>query len=114
VDEAAAQLSRALLGRPVAGPQRGWWEHPWLLLALVLLAAVPLLWPQIPPLVDLPGHVGRYRVQLGIDESPFLSRYYSFDWALIGNLGVDLLIEPLGRLFGLELGVKLIVSPSRC
>jgi hypothetical protein len=91
------------------GLQRGWWEHPWLLLALVLLAAVPLLWPQIPPLVDLPGHVGRYRVQLGIDESPFLSRYYSFDWALIGNLGVDLLIEPFGRLFGLELGVKLIV-----
>jgi hypothetical protein len=91
------------------GPPRGWWEHPWLLLALVLGAALPLLWPQTPPLVDLPGHIGRYRVQLGLEESPFLDRYYGFDWALIGNLGVDLLIELFAPIFGLELGVKLIV-----
>jgi hypothetical protein len=92
-----------------APPAASWWENRWLLLALVLAAALPLLWPQTPPLVDLPGHIGRYRVQLGIDESPFLARYYSFDWALIGNLGVDLLIELLEPVFGLELGVKLIV-----
>jgi hypothetical protein len=88
---------------------RAWWEHPLLLLALVLAAAVPLIGPDIPPLVDLPGHVGRYRVQLGLQESPPLQRYYSFDWALIGNLGVDLLIVPMAKLFGIELGTKLIV-----
>ena len=94
---------------PTDGPNRRWWEHPWLLLALVIAATVPMIWPQTPPLVDLPGHIGRYRVQLGLEESPFLGRYYQFDWALIGNLGVDLLIEPFARLFGLEMGVKLIV-----
>ncbi len=77
--------------------------------ALVLLSAVPLLWPHIPPLVDLPGHMGRYRVQLDLASSPILQQYYSFRWALIGNLGVDLLVMPLAKLVGLELAVKLIV-----
>jgi hypothetical protein len=72
----------------------------------VLLALVPLLYPSIPPLVDLPGHMGRYTVQL--DPAPFAA-WYGFHWKLIGNLGVDLLIEPMGRLFGVELGTKLTV-----
>jgi hypothetical protein len=88
----------------------GWWEQRWLLITLVLAAAVPLLWPETPPLTDLPGHIGRYRIQLGIDQSASLARYYGFEWALIGNLGVDLLIEPLARLIGLEPAVKLIVT----
>jgi hypothetical protein len=89
---------------------RPFWAHPALLVWLVLAAAIPLLWPETPPLIDLPGHIGRYRIQLGIDESASLARYYDFDWALIGNLGVDILIEPLARIFGLELAVKLIVT----
>lgn len=86
-----------------------WWQTRWFVVAMAALSIVPLLWPEIPPLVDLPGHMGRYRVQLDLDEYRWLTDWYNFQWALIGNLGVDLLIEPLGRLFGLELGVKLIV-----
>ena len=41
-----------------------WWEHRWGVAALALLATLPLLWPTIPPLVDLPGHMGRFRVEL--------------------------------------------------
>jgi hypothetical protein len=88
---------------------RAWWESPAVLIAAVLAAAIPLIYPQIPPLVDLFGHMGRYRVQLDIDQSPWLRDYYGFHWAAIGNLGVDLLVMPLGRLLGLEPGVKLIV-----
>jgi hypothetical protein len=73
------------------------------------LAALPLLYPPIPPLVDLYGHMGRYRVELDIGHSPWLSLYYGYHWAAIGNLGVDLLVMPLGRLIGLEPAVKLIV-----
>jgi hypothetical protein len=76
---------------------------------MILLSAVPLLYPSIPPLVDLLGHMGRYRVELDLDTSPWLGRYYGFQWQAIGNLGVDLLIVPLSKLFGLELAVKLIV-----
>jgi hypothetical protein len=98
----AAQLAQQDGGRP-------WWETRPFVAALVLLAAVPLLYPDIPPLVDLFGHLGRYRVQLDVAQSPLLARYYGFEWAAIGNLGVDLLIMPLVPVLGLELAVKLIV-----
>jgi hypothetical protein len=88
---------------------RGWWQAAAVIAAVVLLSAVPLLYPKIPPLVDLLGHMGRYRVQLDIGNSPWLRDYYGFHWAAIGNLGVDLLVMPLGRLMGLEPAVKLIV-----
>src|SRR4030095_13068769 len=85
-----------------------WWEKPWFLAAIIFLASVPLLYPPIPPLVDLLGHMGRYRVELDLASSPELQRYFDFHWHLIGNLGVDILIVPLARVFGLELAVKLI------
>ena len=86
-----------------------WWQTRWFVAAAVLAAIVPLLWPTIPPLVDLPGHMGRYRVQLAINGDPQLARWYDFNWQLIGNLGIDLLVVPLAKLLGLEAAVKLIV-----
>lgn len=86
-----------------------WWEKPSFLAALVLLAIVPLLYPPVPPLVDLLGHMGRYRVQLDLGSSPWLHHYYDFQWGMIGNLGVDLLVAPLARLIGLEPAVKFII-----
>jgi hypothetical protein len=93
---------------PAAG-ERGFWETRPFLIAFILLAAVPLLWPNVPPLIDLPGHIGRYRIQLDLESRPDLAQYFTFQWSLIGNLGIDLLIVPLSKLFGLELAVKLIV-----
>lgn len=89
--------------------QTGWWTSRWFALALVLLSAVPLLWPGVAPLIDLPGHMARYRVELGIHDSAALARYYSFEWAVMGNLGLDLLVVPLAPILGLEPAVKLIV-----
>jgi hypothetical protein len=86
-----------------------WWQTRWGCAALALLAAVPLLWPAIPPLVDLPGHMAAYKVELDLVHSPELQRYYSLHWALIGNLGLNLLVVPLSKLFGLELAVKLVM-----
>ena len=96
--------ARGHIGKP-----RPWWESRPYVAAMILLSAVPLLYPTVPPLVDLLGHMGRYRVQLDVDTSPWLARYYGFAWQAIGNLGVDLLVVPLSKLFGLELAVKLIV-----
>ena len=86
-----------------------WWQTRGFALAMVIIACVPLMWPQIPPLVDLPGHMGRYRVQMSAGEFPWLHDWYDFRWQLIGNLGIDLLIIPLEPLIGLELSVKLMV-----
>jgi hypothetical protein len=88
---------------------RPWWETRLCLVVVVLATMVPLLYPTVPPLVDLLGHMGRYRVELDLDHSPFLRQYYDYHWAAIGNLGVDLLIIPLGKVLGLEPAVKLIV-----
>jgi hypothetical protein len=89
--------------------QAGWWEQPWVVVAVVLLTMVPLLYPPIPSLVDLLGHMGRYRVELDLDHSLYLQRYFDYRWAAIGNLGVDLLVKALGPITGLEPAVKLVV-----
>ena len=95
--------------QPPTEPLKGWWNSRWFLLLLLAIAIVPLLWPVVPPLTDLPEHMGRYRIQLSPPDSLLRTRYYSFQWGFIANLGVDLLIVPFAALFGLELGVKLIV-----
>ena len=90
-------------------PKRPWWDQPWLALTLILASMVPLLYPSIPPLVDLLGHMGRYRVELDLGRSPWLQQYFNYHWAAIGNLGVDILVLLLGPVVGLEPAVKLIV-----
>ncbi|WP_156680177.1 hypothetical protein [Sphingomonas profundi] len=85
-----------------------WWSDRRYLALLVALSAVPMLWPSLPPITDALGHLARFRVELGIDSSPWLRNYYAFRWALIGNLGADLLVIPLAPIFGLQLAVKLI------
>ena len=86
-----------------------WWQTRMFVLVAAIVTAIPLMGPDIAPLVDLPGHMARYRVQLAHGQVPWLNDWYNFDWQLIGNLGVDLLIVPLEKLFGLELAVKLVV-----
>ena len=89
--------------------ERAWWQRRDYVIGLCCLMVVPLLRPDLPPLIDLMGHIGRYGVELGRAHSPYLQRYYGFEWGLIGNLGIDLLVVPLGRLLGVEPAVKLIV-----
>lgn len=94
----------------IAGDQQaGWWNSRLVLIAVSLAMAIPLLLPTIPPLVDLPGHMGRYVVQLDGGATPLLREWFGFKWALIGNLGVDLLVEAFGPVFGIEPTVKAIV-----
>jgi len=59
-------------------------------------------------MADYPSHLARYHIMLDGGRSPFLARYYSFDWSLSGNLGVDLLMVPLGRALGVESAAHLI------
>ncbi|MDQ8755823.1 hypothetical protein RCO27_06235 [Sphingosinicella sp. LHD-64] len=94
---------------PTAKERDAFWERRIVLVLLLVLTALPMVWPNVPPLLDLPGHMGRYRVQLDLASSPALQQFYMFDWRLIGNLGVDLLVELLAPLIGLELAVRLIV-----
>jgi hypothetical protein len=91
---------------PVAG--RPWWQRRWCLVLLALLGAVPLLWPAIPPLTDLPGHIGSFRIMIEAGQGA-LAQHYRVVWSLIGNLGVDALVLSLAPLLDLEPATKLIV-----
>ena len=65
-----------------------WWRRRAVLAAILAASIIPLLWPSLPPLTDLPGHVARWHVAAAGNASP-LAHYYRIDWALIGNLGTE-------------------------
>ena len=92
----------------IATLEAEWWRLRPFLALVCLLTAVPLVWPSLPPLIDLPGHVGRYRIELDLALSTSLQHYYGFRWAIMPNLGFDLLIVPFAPMLGLEPAVKLI------
>lgn len=66
--------------------------------AMALFALLPFAVATIPSMTDLPGHVGRYAVMADGGRSPWLAAYYAFDWKLVGNLGVDLIVWALAPL----------------
>lgn len=86
--------------------KQAWWKTRWFAATLIILSVVPMLYPEFPPLVDLPSHMGRYQIALG--NSDLLARFYQFQWHLSGNLGADLLIVPLSGLLGPEEATKLV------
>lgn len=86
------------------------WLDRWPVVLLICLAAIgPLLVVDLPPLVDLYGHLGRYAVQTDLAGRPGLQPFFTYEWKLIGNLGGDILVELLYPLLGLELSVRVMV-----
>jgi hypothetical protein len=53
--------------------------------------------------------MGRFRVELDGSHSATLQQYYSYHWAPIGNLGVDLLVRWFAPVLGLEAATKLVI-----
>ncbi len=89
-------------------------EAVWLALVLAVLSGLPFMVTRYPQLTDYPAHLARYHVMLGIDHNAWLQKYYIFHWRLSGNLGVDLLMVPLGRLLGVETAgwlIGLLIPP---
>lgn len=58
------------------------------------VAVLPFLFTAIPPLTDVPGHLGRFAVQTAPTGDPLL-RYYGFHWLLVLNLASDLIVQLL-------------------
>ncbi|KTF67376.1 hypothetical protein ATB93_17930 [Sphingomonas sp. WG] len=79
------------------------------IVAIALVSALPFLFVRIPPLVDVPGHIGRYAVELAPPASPLL-RYFTFRWVVAPNLAADLLVVPLAPLMGLVPAVWLLCA----
>lgn len=90
--------------------ESNWWNGRAFWIFLALLAASPILAVPFPAMADLYLHIGRHHVMLNGDTSPFLRHYYDFQWALVPNLGVDLLMVLVGPLFGAERGTWIVMS----
>ena len=85
-----------------------WWQSRRAVAAAALAATIPLWFVTLPPLIDLLGHMGRYHVQLNLAGNAALVANWDYHWRLIGNLGSDVLMEPLGRVFGIERGAVVL------
>ena len=79
---------------------------PFFPIILIGIALIPLAAVDFPPLVDVFGHLGRYAIQTDLANRPELHPYFSYEWQLVGNLGVDLIVQFLTPLIGLEPAVK--------
>ena len=76
------------------------------LLCLVLLAPLALI--DVPPLLDYPNHLARATVLAFGDDDPILSRIYAEHWAVIPNLGTDLVLPPLLHVLPIHLAGRII------
>ena len=84
----------------------------WPLAALLaIVAALPFLFTTVPPLTDVPGHVGRFAVQTAPAGSG-LFRYFGFHWGLTLNLASDVLVQLLHPLVGVEPVVWLLCAAT--
>lgn len=85
------------------------WGRGWFWVLLALLTMLPFFVAPLPMMPDLFSHMARYHVMNFGHESAFLRQYYDFEWQLVGNLGVDLLMVPLGHILPTEVAAKYLV-----
>ncbi len=69
-------------------------------LCMAVLLALFLL-VDIPPLVDIPGHIGAAAIANAASGSPLLD-YYRWHWSFIPNMGGEVLMALLARPLGVE------------
>jgi hypothetical protein len=79
-------------GRGVASPAVRIWLA---CLALLLIAAVPILINRHPPLVDYPWHVARVVALAQWRESPFVQEHFQLSSPVVPNLGLEIIVLPL-------------------
>ena len=71
------------------------------------LSIIPFLFNAIPPLTDVPGHIGQFYIQTAPAGS-ILLRYFSFHWAPTLNLAADLIVQVASPLLGVVPTVRLL------
>jgi hypothetical protein len=82
--------------------------NPYIYLLIALLLA-PLALVDVPPLLDYPNHLAR-AVVLAFPTDAFLSRMYAAHWAIIPNLGTDLLLPPLIHLLPVYIAGRIVIG----
>jgi hypothetical protein len=82
----------------------------WALAVLYAILLAPLALVDVPPLLDYPNHLARATVLAFGAADPVLSRMYASHWAIIPNLGTDLVLPPLLHVLPIHLAGRLVVG----
>jgi hypothetical protein len=84
----------------------------WLAAAgLAVLLAVPFFLVDLPPVLDYPNHLARFAI-LAHPDDPYLARIYAPHWALLPNLGADVIGMVLLKLTPVHVGGRLVLALS--
>jgi hypothetical protein len=82
----------------------------WAFALLCLILMVPLTLVDVPPLLDYPNHLARAVVLASAGTDPILSSMYTPRWAIIPDLGVDLVLPPLLHVLPVHLAGRMVVG----
>lgn len=76
---------------------------------ILLIALVPLAVTPVVPTIDFYNHVARYYVLGHLNDVPALRDNYAVAWALLPNLGLDIVALPLFRLLPPLIAAKAVL-----
>ena len=80
------------------------------IVALIFLAAIlPVVAAPVLPMIDYYSHVARYFVLAHIDTDTFLQQSYELRWAILPNIGLDVIGTALMTVLPATLVAKLLV-----
>ena len=85
----------------------GWWLTFFVLCGLLL---VPLAIADFPPILDYPNHLARWFILARAEHDAILDRIWEPHWAVIPDLGADLLAPTLLRWLGPFAAGKVILA----
>ena len=69
-------------------------------MAICLLLILPFMFVKIPPLTDVPGHMGS-SAAAAYSEDPDFARFMGYSWHLVPNLGTEVVVVMTRRLIGI-------------
>ena len=78
-------------------------------LVVCLLLVLPFLVVTIPPLTDVPGHMGSAAAAAFANDRTFAS-FMGFDWHLVPNLGTDLFVAMTRKMVGITGAYRLAAA----
>lgn len=76
-----------------------WLSAPAIALA-VLMVCLPFALVEVPPLIDVPGHMGAAAIEAAGPGNP-LEKYFAWKWVFTLNIGGGVLMKVLGAQFGI-------------
>jgi len=87
------------------------WAWPAVAVSIVAASLAPFLVADAPAVLDYPNHLARFYV-LAHPEDPFLSKVYVARWAILPNVGMDVIGQALLRMLPPSVGGRLLLAVS--